>query len=47
MSLPADKHQPGRTLYIANLFYNFKDNTVNHIFSKKPIKGLTEKFNKK
>lgn len=47
MRLPANKHQPARTLYIANLFYDFRHNTVNHTFSKLPIKGLTEKFVKK
>lgn len=45
--LPKDDFQPARTLYISNLFYNYKDNAVTHTFSKRPIKGLSEKFIKK
>lgn len=33
-----------KTRYISNLLFNFKTNAVNHKFSDKPIKGLTEKF---
>lgn len=33
-----------RTLYIENLFYNFKSNKITHKFSDRPIKGFTEHF---
>ncbi len=46
MDLPADQYQQTRRLYIKNLFYNYRDNKVTHTFSKKPIKGLSEKFAK-
>jgi hypothetical protein len=40
-----DKHTGKfRTRYIDNLFFNFKQNTITHKFSDRPIKGYTEKF---
>jgi len=33
-----------KTVYIQNLFYNFKENKITHSFSDKPIPGLSEKF---
>ena len=33
-----------KTLYIKNLYYNFKENKITHSFSNKPIPELTEKF---
>ena len=30
--------------YINNLYFNFKENKITHSFSKKPIPGFTEKF---
>lgn len=36
-----------RTKYIKNLTYNFRQNKVQHFFSTYPIKGLSEKFEKR
>ena len=33
-----------KTVYIKNLYFNFKQNKITHSFSDKPIPGLTEKF---
>lgn len=33
-----------KTRYIANLYFNFKENKVTHSFSNRPIKNFSEPF---
>lgn len=38
----AMKHTKARTMYIDNLYFNFKTNTITHTMAKKPIEGFTQ-----
>ncbi|TLP81365.1 hypothetical protein [Maribacter sp. ACAM166] len=42
----AMKHTKARTMFIDNLYYNFKTNTVTHTMSKNPVEGFTPKRKK-
>lgn len=40
----ATEKRPKHLMFVDNLYYNFKLNTVTHKLSKTPIKGHSERF---
>ncbi|KQC30186.1 hypothetical protein [Flagellimonas eckloniae] len=44
IKLRATGKRPKRQMWVENLYYNFKLNTVTHTLSKTPIKGHSEPF---